>query len=151
MSLMRLYQTREASTLREGMNRMIDELFRSTVQGENGLTSTAWTPAVDIYETGNEVVVKADLPEVDEKKIDIHVENNVMVLKGERELSKETSEENYLRVERRYGSFSRSFTLPSNIDSGRIAAKYRDGVLRVVLPKREESKPRQIDIEVDRN
>ena len=151
MSLMRLYQTREASTLREGMNRMIDELFRSTVQGENGLTSTAWTPAVDIYETGNEVVVKADLPEVDEKKIDIHVENNVMVLKGERELSKETSEENYLRVERRYGSFTRSFTLPSNIDSGRITAKYSDGVLRVVLPKREESKPRQIDIEVDRN
>ena len=151
MSLMRLYQTREASTLREGMNRMIDELFRSTVQGENGLTSTAWTPAVDIYETENEVVVKADLPEVDEKKIDIHVENNVMVLKGERELSKETSEENYLRVERRYGSFTRSFTLPSNIDSGRITAKYSDGVLRVVLPKREESKPRQIDIETDRN
>jgi HSP20 family protein len=133
------------------MNRMIDELFRSTVQGENGLTSTAWTPAVDIYETDNEVVVKADLPEVDEKKIDIHVENNVMVLKGERELSKETSEENYLRVERRYGSFTRSFTLPSNIDSGRIAAKYRDGVLRVVLPKREESKPRQISIEVDKD
>ena len=151
MSLMRLYPTREASTLREGMNRMIDELFRTTVQGENGLTSTAWTPAVDIYETDNEVVLKADLPEVDEKKIDIHVENNVMVLSGEREISKETSEENYLRVERRYGSFSRSFTLPSNIDRGRITAKYSDGVLRVVLPKREESKPRQIDIEVDRS
>ena len=149
MSLVRLYPTREANTLHEGMSRMIDELFRTAVQGENGPASAAWIPAVDIYETDNEVVLKADLPEVDEKKIDVHVENNIMVLKGERELSKETSEENYLRVERKYGSFTRRFTLPSNIDSGRIAAKYRDGVLRVVLPKREESKPRQINIEVD--
>jgi HSP20 family protein len=151
MSFVRLYPTREAGTLHDGMSRMMDELFRSSFQGENGRTPAAWMPPVDIYETENEVVLKADLPEVDEKKIDIHVEDNVMVLKGERELGNETSEENYLRVERKYGSFSRSFTLPRNIDSGGIAARYRDGVLRVVLPKREESKPRQISVEVDEN
>jgi HSP20 family protein len=151
MSLLRLYPTKEVNPLQGGMGRMIDELFRSSFQGENGLTATAWTPPVDIYETDNEVVLKAELPEIDEKKIDIHVEGNVMVLKGERELSNETKEENYHRIERRYGSFTRSFTLPSNIDSGRIAARYRDGVLRVVLPKREDSKPRQINVEVDKD
>ena len=110
---------------------------------------TTWAPAVDIYETPNELVVKADLPDVNEKDIDIRVENNLLTIRGERKFEKSVSEENYLRVERTYGAFSRSFSLPNTVNPEAIQAEYKNGVLTVNLPKREESKPRQVKVNVN--
>ncbi len=110
---------------------------------------TTWAPAVDIYETPNELVVKADLPDVNEKDIDVRVENNLLTIRGERKFEKSVSEENYLRVERTYGAFSRSFSLPNTVNAESIGAEYKNGVLTVTLPKREESKPRQVKVTVN--
>ena len=107
-----------------------------------------WIPAVDIYETENEVVVKAELPEINQKDIDIQIENNTLVLRGERKFEKDTKRENFHRIERAYGSFARSFTLPNTIDQEKIHADYKDGVLKIVMPKREEIKPKQIKVSV---
>jgi HSP20 family protein len=133
-------------TLQDRMNRLFEDSLRGVRDSDGGLTGTAWSPAVDIYETDNEVVLKAELPGVDQKGIDIHVENNTLTLRGERKLEKETKQENYYRIERAYGSFLRSFTLPGTIDQERIHADYKDGVLTVQMPKREETKPKQIKV-----
>ncbi|HXO44857.1 MAG TPA: Hsp20/alpha crystallin family protein [Candidatus Cybelea sp.] len=109
---------------------------------------TTWAPAVDIYETENELVVKADLPDVSEKDLDVRIENNTLTIRGERKFEKKVEEENYLRVERTYGSFSRSFSLPNTVNSEAIKADYKNGVLTVELPKRAESKPKQIKVNV---
>jgi len=131
----------------------VNELFEdATTRGSNaesGLTS--WAPAVDIYENGSELVLKADVPEIEEKDIDIRVENNLLTIRGERKFEKSISEESYLRVERAYGSFSRSFTLPNTVSTEAISAQYANGVLTVHLPKREESKPKQIQVNVTPN
>jgi len=137
---------RGASALQEQFNRLFNETFRN--QAEESAV-TAWAPAVDIYETPNELVVKADLPEVNEKDIDIRVENNLLTIRGERKLEKSVSEENYLRVERTYGAFSRSFSLPNTVNPEAIKAEYKNGALTVTLPKREESKPRQVKVTVN--
>ncbi|MGB6877836.1 MAG: Hsp20/alpha crystallin family protein [Candidatus Acidiferrales bacterium] len=102
----------------------------------------------DVYETENELVMKADLPAVSEKDIDLRVENNMLTIRGERKFEQNVKEENYLRVERSYGSFSRSFSLPNTVDTQAIKAEYTDGVLTVTLPKRAESKPKQVKINV---
>jgi HSP20 family protein len=109
---------------------------------------TTWSPAVDIHETENELVVKADLPDVAEKDIDVRVENNLLTIRGERKFEKSVSEDNYLRVERSYGTFSRSFSLPNTVNAEAIHAEYKNGVLTVTMPKREESKPRQVKVSV---
>ena len=109
----------------------------------------AWAPAVDIYEKASDVVLKAELPGVDPKDVDIRIENNVLTLKGERKLEGDVKRESYHRVERSYGSFTRSFTLPSTVDTSSVKADYKDGVLRITLPKREEAKPKQIQIHID--
>ena len=135
---------RNISTLQEQVNRLFeDSFFRGRVD-ESSLA--AWTPAVDIYEDGNQMVIKADLPDVNEKDIEVRLEDNTLSIRGERKFEKKVSEENYLRVERAYGSFSRTFSLPSTVDAEHINAEYRNGVLTVALPKREESKPRQIKV-----
>jgi HSP20 family protein len=103
---------------------------------------------VDIYEQDGNIVLKAELPGVDPKDVDVRVENNVLTLRGERKLDNEVKRENYHRVERSYGAFSRSFTLPNVIDTEKIKAEYKDGVLRMTLPTREEAKPKQISISV---
>jgi HSP20 family protein len=103
---------------------------------------------VDIYEQDGNIVLKAELPGVDAKNVDIRLENNVLTLRGERKLDNEVKKENYHRVERSYGSFTRSFTLPTVVDQEKIKADYSDGVLRLTLPKREEAKPKQISISV---
>jgi HSP20 family protein len=136
------------TTLQDQVNRLFNESFRTSGE-ESALT--AWAPAVDIYETPNELVVKADLPDVSEKDIDIRVENNLLTIRGERKVEKSVSEENFLRVERTYGSFSRSFSLPNTVNSEAIGADYKNGVLTVTLPKREESKPRQVKVNVTSN
>jgi HSP20 family protein len=109
---------------------------------------TTWAPAVDIYETEHELVVKADLPEVEAKELDIRVENNLLTIRGERRFEKKVNEDNYLRVERAYGSFSRSFSLANTVNAEAIKADYQNGVLTLTIPKREEAKPKQIKVNV---
>ena len=132
-------------SLQEQVNRLFNDAFER--QGEES-SLTAWAPAVDIYETEHELVVKADLPDVDPKDLDIRVENNVLTIRGERKFEKKVNEENYLRVERAYGSFARSFTLANSANSDAIKADYQNGVLTLTIPKKEEAKPKQIKINV---
>ena len=108
--------------------------------------TTAWNPLVDIFENDNEVVIKAELPGMDAKDIEVKVENNILVLKGERHFEKEAKEENYHRIEREFGCFSRSFALPTAVNPDKVAAEYKDGVLRIVLPKNEATKPKAIKV-----
>src|ERR1700735_251149 len=124
------------------------EDYLSPRRGNAESDLATWAPAVDIYETEGELVVKADLPDLDEKDIDVRIENNVLTIRGERKFEKSVNQDNYLRVERTYGAFSRSFSLPNTIDSEQIHAEYRNGVLSVRMPKREESKPKQIKVNV---
>src|SRR3984957_10407499 len=144
-TIARLEPFRGLSTLQDQFNRLFNESFRNHTE-ESALTT--WAPAVDIYETPNELVVKADLPDVNEKDIDVRVENNLLTIRGERKFEKSVAEENFLRVERTYGSFSRSFSLPNTLNAEAIAAEYANGVLTVTLPKREETKPRQVKVTV---
>ncbi|HXY40901.1 MAG TPA: Hsp20/alpha crystallin family protein [Vicinamibacteria bacterium] len=132
------------------MNRIFDEAFRGSRQGgeEDWALGGSWAPPVDIYEKDGTLVLKAELPGVDAKDVDVHVENNVLTLRGQRTFDQETKREHYHRVERAYGTFSRSFTLPNVVDTQGIKAEFKDGVLQVMLPKREEAKPKQIQIQV---
>ena len=150
MAIVRWEPFRDLVSLQDRMNRMFDESFRTARTGnaDDWALGGSWAPAVDIYEQDGNIVMKAELPGVDPKAVDIRLENNTLTLRGERKLDKEVKEDSYHRVERAYGAFSRSFTLPTVVDQGSIKAEYRDGVLKLVLPKREEAKPRQIQINV---
>ncbi|MGC1415105.1 MAG: Hsp20/alpha crystallin family protein [Candidatus Acidiferrum sp.] len=136
---------RGTATLQEQVNRLFGNVLEHGGEESN---LTTWAPAVDIYETEHELVVKADLPEVDPKDLDIRVENNILTIRGERKFEKKVNEENYLRVERAYGSFSRSFSLANTVNSEAIKADYQNGVLTLTVPKREEAKPKQIKVSV---
>jgi len=137
-----------------GLTRNFDQLFDALTprtRGPNGEESDylgTWYPAVDIFDKDNEIVLKAELPGLKKEDIDIHVEENLLTLRGERKREEEVKEKGYYRSERAYGTFSRSFTLPATVDVKKIAASYRDGVLVVTLPKAEEAKPRQIEVKV---
>ncbi len=149
MSMTRWEPFRGLNTLQEQVNRLFEDSFARSRSTQAELAS--WAPAVDIYETENEVVVKADLPDVQEKDIDVRVENSTLTIRGERKFNNEVHEENYLRVERAYGTFTRSFSLPNTVNAEAIHAEYRNGVLSVRMPKREETKPKQIKISVSEN
>ena len=136
---------RGATTLQDQVNQLFNDVFER--QGAES-SLTAWAPSVDIYETEHELVVKADLPDVDSKDLDIRVENNILSIRGERKFEKKVNEENYLRVERAYGSFARSFTLANTVNSDAIKAGYQNGVLTLTIPKKEEAKPKQIKVNV---
>lgn len=136
---------RGAATLQQQINRLLGSALEHSGD-ESNLTS--WAPAVDIYETEQELVVKADLPDVDPKDLDIRVENNVLTIRGERKFEKKVTEDSYLRVERAYGAFSRSFSLANTVNSEAIKADYQNGVLTLMVPKREEAKPKQIKVNV---
>lgn len=127
------------------VNRIFEGAFPARADSS---TMTTWAPAVDIYETENELVLRADLPDMNEKDLDIRVENNMLTVRGERKFEQKVKEENYLRIERTYGSFSRSFSLPNTISTENIKAEYKNGVLTVEMPKRAESKPKQVKINV---
>jgi HSP20 family protein len=127
------------------LNRMFNDFFGRATQEQN---LTTWAPAVDIYEGEHELVVKADLPDVKPEELDIRVENNILTIRGERKFEKKVDEKNYLRVERAYGSFARSFSLANTVNSEAIKADYKDGVLTLSIPKREEAKPKQIKVSV---
>jgi len=129
----------------EQVNRMFENGFPGRSEAS---AITAWAPSVDIYETENELVLKADLPDVNEKDLDVHVENNMLTIRGERKFEQKVKEENYLRIERTYGSFSRSFSLPNTVSTEGIKAEYKNGVLTVEMPKRTEAKPKQVKVAV---
>jgi HSP20 family protein len=148
MTLTKWDPFKDLVSLQDRMNRLFDESVRNVRPGDEALSSAIWSPAVDIYETEDEVVVKAELPEVNQKDIDVQIENSTLTLRGERKFNKETKKENFHRIERAYGSFSRSFTLPSTIDQEKIRADYKDGILKISMPKREETKPKQIKVAV---
>ena len=145
MAIIRWDPFRDVVTLRERMNRMFEDVF-SGRKDDKELTPTSWAPAVDIYETENELVLSAEIPGLSEKEVEIKVEDNTLTLKGERRFEKETKEENYHRIERSYGSFYRAFTLPNSIDPDKIQAEHENGVLRVSMPKRHELNPRTVKI-----
>jgi HSP20 family protein len=137
---------RGVSTLQDQINRLFDGAFdRSSEEGN----LTTWAPAVDIFETEHNLVVKADLPDVKPEELDIRVENNILTIRGERKFEKKVNESNYLRVERSYGSFSRSFSLSNTVNTESIQAEYKNGVLTLSIPKREEAKPKQIKVRLE--
>ena len=149
MAIVRWEPFRDLVSIQDRMNRIFDEAFRVRTGGEEDWALGGnWAPAVDIYEHEGNIVLKAELPGIDPKDVDVRVENNVLTLRGERKVDSEVKREQYHRVERAYGSFTRSFTLPNAVDTEKIKAEYSDGVLRVTLPQREEAKPKQISISV---
>jgi len=142
-------QSRGLASLQDQVNRLFEDNVTCDRSGPADLAT--WAPVVDIYETENELVVKADLPDLEDKDIDVGVENNTLTIRGERKFEKNINEENYLRVERAYGPFMRSFSLPNTVSSENVRAEYRNGVLSLHMAKREESKPKQIKISVSSN
>ena len=123
-------------------------LFGRGWDWEPTLPATTWNPSVDIFENDKEIVVKAELPGMSAKNIDLRLEDNVLTLRGERHFERETDEKNYHRIEREYGAFSRSFVLPAAVSDDQVSAEYKDGILKVVLPKHEERKPKSINVAV---
>src|SRR5438132_246571 len=138
---------REFSTLQDRMNRLFRESYGPEGRDES-LTTSQFAPPVDVYEDEHNVVLKVEVPGIDEKDIDVRVENNVLTVHGERKVEKEEKEENFRRIERQYGSFIRSFTLPNTVDSDSISADYDKGVLKIGLAKKAEAKPKQIKVNV---
>jgi len=143
---------REFSTLQDRMNRM-NRLFRESYSPEgpeDALTTTTFAPPVDIYEDEHNIILKLEVPGIDEKDIDVRIDNNTLTVHGERKIEKEEKEENFRRVERQYGSFTRSFVLPSSVDPAQVSADYEKGVLNITLAKKAEAKPKQIKVNVGR-
>src|SRR5258705_7562541 len=141
---------REFSTMQDRMNRM-NRLFREsyTPEGpEEALTTTTFAPPVDIYEDEHTITLKMEVPGIEEKDIDVRIENNTLTVHGERKIEKEEKEENFRRIERQYGSFTRSFTLPSSVDPAQVSANYDKCVLKINLAKKAEAKPKQIKVNV---
>jgi HSP20 family protein len=137
----------EFSTLQDRMNRLFRDSYGSEGR-EEALTTSAFAPAVDVYEDEHNLTLKVQVPGIDEKDIDIRIENNTLTLHGERKFEKEEKEENFRRVESSYGSFTRQFTLPNTVDAEKVTASYDKGVLKITLPKKAEAKPKQIKVNV---
>jgi HSP20 family protein len=138
---------REFTTLQDRMNRLFRDSFGPEGR-EESLTTSSFAPPVDVYEDGHNVTLKIEVPGIDEKDIDVRIENNTLTVHGERSFEKEEKEENYRRVERQYGSFTRSFTLPNTVDHDNVQANYEKGVLKIKLAKKAEAKPKQIKVNV---
>ena len=149
MPIVRFEPFRDLTTQREYV-RLLKEAF-SPMSGETEVSTRSWAPPVDIYETEDAIVLKAELPGIDPKDVEVRVEDNTLYLKGERNYEKEVKEQNYHRIERSYGSFARSFTLPNSISAEKVKAEYKDGLLTLTMPKREEAKPKTIKIDVTKS
>ena len=146
MAIVKVDPFREFAAMQDRMNRLFGNVY---LRDEDTGLRGSWVPPVDIYETENhDLVVRAELPGLNREDIEVSVENSTLVLKGEKKLDTSVKEEHYRRIERSYGSFHRSFTLPNTVDPSRIAAEFKNGVLTVKLPFREEAKPRTINIDV---
>ena len=141
---------REFSAMQDRINRM-NRLFRESYSPEvpeEALTTTMYAPPVDIYEDEHNIILKVEVPGIDEKDIDVRIQNNTLTVHGERKIEKEEKEENFRRVERQYGSFTRSFTLPSSVDPGQVSAHCDKGVLKINLAKKAEARPTQIKVNI---
>jgi HSP20 family protein len=138
---------RDLATMQNRLNRFVRESY-SPEGPEEALTTTSFAPPVDIYEDEHTIAVKMEVPGIDEKDIDVRIEGNTLTVHGERKIEKEEKEENFRRIERQYGSFTRSFTLPSSVDVGQVSANYDKGVLKISLAKKAEAKPKQIKVNV---
>ena len=138
---------REFVTIQDRLNRLFRE-SQGTEGREEALTTSTFAPPVDVYEDEHNITLKIEVPGVDEKDIDVRIENNTLTVHGERKFEKEEKEENYRRIERQYGSFTRSFTLPSTVDPNNVQANYEKGVLKIKLAKKAEAKPKQIKVNV---
>jgi HSP20 family protein len=141
---------KDFGTLQDRINRMFEDTVRTISQTPSEeFDRGTWAPSVDIYETNDSFVVSADLPGLSKEDIQIDLKDNTLTLKGEKKFEEKVSRDNYIRVERAYGSFVRSFALPQNIDPDKIKAKYKEGVLELNIPKKEEAKPKQIKVDVN--
>jgi HSP20 family protein len=138
---------RDLATMQNRLNRFVRESY-SPEGPEEALTTTSFAPPVDIYEDEHTIAVKMEVPGIDEKDIDVRIESNTLTVHGERKIEKEEKEENFRRIERQYGSFTRSFTLPSSVDAGQVSAHYDKGILKISLAKKAEAKPKQIKVNV---
>ena len=137
---------RDIAVLQDRMNRVFGDFLERGPSREEGLETGTWVPSVDIYETKDAIRVRAELPGLDKEAVHVEVKDGVLTLRGERKFEREVKEENYHRLERAYGTFHRSFTLPSSVDAEKVTARMKDGVLEVDLPKKEQAKPKQITI-----
>jgi HSP20 family protein len=147
MTLVRFDPFRELSAVQDRMNRLLGEIYRPTE--DDLMRRGAWVPPVDIYDTGkHELVIKAELPDMSKDEIEISVENSTLTLRGEKKMDQTIKDEQCHRIERVYGSFSRSFSLPPTVDTSKVSADYKNGVLTITLPLREEAKPKQIQVQV---
>jgi HSP20 family protein len=145
MAMVKWDPLRELRLMQDRMNRLLDS---SRNLGGELLEEGAWQPPVDIYEDDREVVVKMEVPEVDQKDIQVQIEDNILIIHGERKLEREEKKHNYHRIERSYGTFRRSFSLPATVDQGEVSATCEKGVLKVVLPKKGAGQPRHIEVEI---
>jgi HSP20 family protein len=143
MNFVRWNPFNEMNLLQNHMNRLFDTALQGWAGDSNG---TAWVPAADIYESENELLVNLDLPGIDPKMVDLQLENHILTIRGERRLDERQNREHFHRVERSYGTFSRSFTLATSVDADKIQASYQAGVLTITLPKAEAAKPKRIQI-----
>lgn len=147
MAVVKWEPLRDLLSIQDRMNRLFEQTL-SRSRAEEGITASTWAPAVDIYETPETIVMKAELPGLSRDDIEIQIRDNTLTLKGNRRFARDVQQENSLRIERAYGAFHRSFTLPATIQQDKIRAVFRDGVLELTLPKAEEAKPKKIAIEV---
>jgi HSP20 family protein len=147
MELTRWDPFRDLQSLQDRMNRLFSESVARVTGKPDEVFGGNWAPTVDIYDDDHEFVVKADLPGLEIKDIDLHIQENILTLKGERHMEKEVEKDRYHRIERSYGSFQRSFTLPNIVDPEKVKARFKDGVLEIRIPKLERAKPKQIQVE----
>ncbi len=139
---------KDLMSIQERMNQLFDDTLSTRKEGTEEFSKGNWSPPVDIYETATHVVLKAEIPGISQDNIDIKIEDNALVLKGERKFEKRSDDETYYRIERSYGTFMRSFTLPNSVDQSGVKATYEAGILKIVMSKKQEKKPHTIKVEV---
>jgi HSP20 family protein len=151
MNLVKYDPFREMRSLQDEVNRLFSSSFSRGGNDDNDLTRGSWSPSVDIYENKDQIVLEAELPGMKSEDVDISIENNLLTIHGERKFEKKAEGDNFHRVERSYGAFTRSFTLPPTVSSENAQAEFENGVLRLTLAKREEAKPRRIEIKANQS
>lgn len=149
MTIVRWDPFRNMTTLQDRINRVFEDALSRSKDYDEEVSKCDWRPIVDIFDTENAIVINAELPGVTKENITLDVKENTLILKGERQIDEEARKENYYRMERCFGSFERAFTLPATVDPEKISANFKDGILRIEIPKPEEKKPKQISINVE--
>ena len=149
MAIVKWDPFRDMVTLRDRMDRLFDDSLARLRGAEDDMSLSNWSPSVDVYETTENIVIKAEVPGVKKEDISVEVKDNTLYLKGERKFEKDVKEENYHRMERSYGSFRRVFSLPATVEQDQVKASFKDGVLEIMLPKAEKAKPKKIAVDVE--